>query len=261
MISKIPLKNYFPGTLVAGVVFFMLWFLLSNSGFISRTLIATPAEVWQTVEQAFSQDASISEKFHLHAWATIERALGGWTVAGFFGIVGGIAVGNVARAYDASEVLTEFVRAIPPILLFPLMLVAFNYGEGAYHWTVVVGCFPIMFLTIAKGTASIERQRIEFLNVAGANKLTTVFAQGMEIMPSVFLGSRLTLATALTIAVVTEMIFSPRNGMSLGALARDAEIDFNTPMFYTSIITIGLFGYFSNYFLRKIEFYFSPKDN
>lgn len=238
----------------------IFWWALSSSGLISQTLIATPMEVLGVVLKAFSSEAPISDKFQVHALATIKRAVIGWSVAGTFGVVFGIMIGSAYKIFTSSEALSEFVRAIPPVLAFPLFLVAFNYGESAYIWTIVFGCFPVMLLTVAKGVLNVSRSRLDVIKIFNVKKTTSSLIKAMEILPSVFLGARLTLTIAMTIAVVTEMIFTPRNGLSLGALARDSEIDFNTPMFYTSVITIGIFGYFANYILRKLEEYIDPKN-
>jgi ABC-type nitrate/sulfonate/bicarbonate transport system permease component len=44
----------------------------------------------------------------------------------------------------------------------------------------------------------------------------------MEIAPSAFLGARITFSMSLVIAVVSEMIFTPRSGLAIGSLAKRA---------------------------------------
>ena len=75
----------------------------------------------------------------------------------------------------------------------------------------------------------------------------------MEILPSIFLSARLSYSFALIIAVVTEMVFTPRDGWALGALARDSEINFDTPMFYACVLIIGGYGYLINLLFKLIE--------
>lgn len=244
---------------LAGLIGLLFWWILAESGIIGKTLMASPAEVWNVILAAFDSEAKTSEKFHVHAFATITRALYGWFVAGVCGILLGVFIGGIYKLYTSTEVISEFIRAIPPILAFPLLLVAFDYGEKAYVWTIAFGCFPVMLLTVAKGVITIPRSRIDVLKVFNVRPSVSIFTKAMEIMPSVFLGARLTLTIAVTIAVVTEMVFTPRNGLSLGALARDSEIDFNTPMFYTCLLAIGVFGYSANLLLRKLEERFEPQ--
>lgn len=231
----------------------LAWVVLSYSRFIGPTLLATPGEVWDTVLRAFAADARPSERFHIHAWATITRALQGWGLAVLWGLIIGVVIGSRRAVYRVNEPIMEFVRAIPPILAFPVLLVAFNYDVGAYIWTIIFGCLPVMTLSVARGTLSLSRDRLDVLAVYDVAWRKRLPAIGMEILPSGFLGARLAFSFAMIIAVVTEMVFTPRSGLALGALARDAEIEFNTPVFYACVVTIGVFGYVGNVVLRFAE--------
>jgi len=110
-----------------------------------------------------------------------------------------------------------------------------------------------MFLTVAKGTRTISKDKINLLKIYNISRLTKFFIYFMEILPSIFLGARVSLSISIVIAVVSEMVFTPKSGFAIGALARDAEINFNTPLFYTSVLTIGIIGYIINVVLRSIE--------
>ncbi len=46
------------------------------------------------------------------------------------------------------------------------------------------------------------------------------------------------------------MLFMPRSGWALGTLARDAQMNFDTPTFYTSILIIDIIGYILNILLK-----------
>jgi ABC-type nitrate/sulfonate/bicarbonate transport system permease component len=231
----------------------IFWYLLSHSNLIGKTLIATPEEVIDTILRAFKTNSNDYDKFYIHAFYTIKRALEGWIFGIILGALLGIFAGSIYQIFYSSEPIIEFLRAIPPILVFPLFLVAFNYNYQAYIWTIAFGCFPIMFLTVAKGTRTISKDKINLLKIYDINKITKLFIYFMEILPSVFLGARVSLSIAIVIAVVSEMVFTPKSGFAIGALARDAEINFNTPLFYTSVLTIGIIGYIINIILRNIE--------
>lgn len=230
-----------------------VWFIVSEYGLVGRTLIATPSEVVGAVERAMAPGAPKSERFQVHAYYTIRRAVHGWLFGIGIGLGAGILAGGVLWVFLVTEPLVEFARAVPPILAFPLLLVAFNYSEQSYIWTIAFGCSPVMMLTVARGSLGISKTRMELLRVYDVGVGHRLLARVMEILPSVFLGARLSLAIALIVAVVTEMVFTPRSGWALGALARDAEIDFDTPLFYASVLSVGIFGYLSNWMMRKLE--------
>lgn len=79
-----------------------------------------------------------------------------------------------------------------------------------------------------------------------------IIASVTEVMPALLLGARISLSLAIIVATVTEMV-TPRSGLSIGALARDAESRFNTLVFYAAVVIIGTFGFISNYALRLLS--------
>ena len=241
-----------PEILFASLII-LFWHFVSINNLISPSLLASPKETYDVIVHAFSNSAKMEEKVHIHAYHTISRALEGWFWGICFGLMGGIIIGRTAFLYKGCEPIIEYIRAIPPILMFPLFLVAFDYNESAYVLSITYGCLPIMLLTVARGTFLVSTNYLDILRVFNVQKGVRFFITLMEISPSAFLGARITLSIAIIISVVTEMVFTPRSGFALGALARDSEIAFDTPMFYSCIIIIGLFGYLTNMVLKRIE--------
>jgi len=237
------------------------WFLIAKLGLIGPTLIASPEEVFNAILDGFDADAPKSQRIHIHAIHTIQRALQGWGYSIFFGLSLGFFVGFSRKLYNIAEPIIEFSRSIPPILIFPLLLVANNYGHSAYTWTIAFGCIPVMTLTVAQGLSNLNRTRVDLLSVYDVSSLRRVALTSLEMAPSIILGARLCLSLAIIIAVVSEMVFTPRSGFAIGALARDAEIEFNTPVFYSSLLSIGVFGYTTNTLFRKLEEWFKGKPN
>lgn len=230
-----------------------IWFLATQYGWVGASLLAKPSEVGHVLMNAFVGNTSKGQNVFLYAVATIQRALTGWGVSVGIGIVGGLIFGSSVIFYKGFEPILEFARSVPPIMVFPVFLVGFNYGEAAYIWTIVYGCFPIVLLTVARGAQRISNKKLEILRVYSVKPIIRAFAVVMEILPSCFLGARLALSVSLVIAVVTEMVFSPRSGVALGALAKDAEISFETPLFYAALVVIGAFGYLANVLIQKLE--------
>lgn len=236
-----------------------LWYIASRFNWINNTLLASPLEAFEVIKHSLSSKTPTNEQLFLHAKETIAIAINGWGIALFLGTLLGLLFGFIEYLMKSFEITIEFFRAIPPILAFPLMLVAFNYENSAYIWTVVFGCLPIMILTVSKGVQHISKQSIEILKVYQISTLKIAITKAVEMLPSIFLGARVTFSFALIIAVVTEMIITPKSGLALGALARDAEINFQTPVFYSILVLLGLFGFLSNLILKKIEEQFGVK--
>jgi ABC-type nitrate/sulfonate/bicarbonate transport system permease component len=232
---------------------FAVWFIISKLGLVGPTLIASPLEVWRVLLDSASGKIIIEENVFIQTWATIGRVLSGWSISLLIGIAIGALVGLTSQTYKALEPVIEFFRSIPPIMAFPLFLVLFNYNEGAYISTIAFGCIPLVVLTVARGFQQVSVVRLELLTVFRSSWKIRILSQFMEVLPSCVLAARLSLSISIIVAIVSEMVFTPRDGKALGSLAKQAEIAFHTPVFIAAVIIIGTFGYTCNVVIRKFE--------
>jgi|GEM_PF-3438666 len=259
MALHIRLLNYlramidrYPGILGACCCL-LLWFIVTRWHLVGRTLIASPLEVASVISDSASGRLAREENVFIQASATIGRVLAGWSLSLVAGIILGAIFGLATAAYKIIEPVVEFFRSIPPIMAFPLFLVAFNFGEEAYVSTIAFGCIPLIALTVARGFQQMSSVRLELLKVFRVSTKVRLLAEFMEILPSCVLAARLALSISIIVAVVSEMVFTPRNGMALGTLAKNAEIAFRTPVLIAAVLIIGLFGYAGNFGVRKLE--------
>jgi sulfonate transport system permease protein len=234
----------------------LVWWTLARYELVGKSLLASPGEVLAVLGRAFHPDGANEALFH-HARDSLLRALAGWSVSLAFGLLIGLFLGFNPIAHRAVEPVLEFCRSIPPVMAFPPLLVAFSFGEPAYVWAIAVGCLPIAVLTIARGVQSLDRTRGDLLAVHQVARPVRVAATAVEILPSTFLAARVIFSFSIIIALVTEMVFSPRSGFALGALAKDAEVSFDTPTFYACVVVLATYGYSVNALLRRIEWWLS----
>ncbi|MGA3119935.1 MAG: ABC transporter permease subunit [Polyangiaceae bacterium] len=230
----------------------LLWALAADQGWVGKSLLAGPQEVVGVFGRALHPSTNAEAIFE-HALHSLGRALVGWSISLAGGGALGLLLGFSPLIYRATEPLFEFARAIPPIMGFPLFLVAFNFGAPAYIWTIAAGCLPIMVLAVARGIHGLDRTRRELLAAHDVSPVIRALASAVEIMPSTFFGARLTFSISLIIGIVTEMVFSPRSGFGLGALAKDSQISFDTPTFFACIVILGAYGYTMNVLMRHVE--------
>lgn len=235
------------------IIPFSLWWIISYFQVFDETLLATPKEVFHTIVKSFNPESLKSEKVHIHLFNTIILSLKGWGISMFLGVFFGMMLGRSKIALNLFEPSIDFIRSIPPILAFPLLLVAYNFGEKAYVYSIVFGCFPIIVITVSNGINKIIKGPFEILEAVNVKKMIQQLFYIVEIIPSIILSARLSFPFSVIIAVVCEMVFTPRSGWALGALARDSEINFDTPLFYSCVILIGIYGYLINKMLIYAE--------
>jgi len=228
------------------------WFALARSGVFGPTLLADPLEVLAVLGREFQPDVPASSRLLLHLGATLGRALVGWAWAMVLGVSAGWLLGRARTVRRLSSGVLELVRAIPPILVFPLFLVHFDYTRSAYQATIAFGAAPIVALSVASAMRRSGGVRHELLQVFGASAAARHLARVMDLLPSLVLSARIALSLSLVIAVVTEMVFAPRSGFALGAYAKDAEMTFDTPAVYASMLLVGAIGLVLNALLALL---------
>lgn len=239
-------------------VLLITWWATAHFSLVGRSLLASPREVLAVLARALHPGPSNEALFH-HAAESFGRALTGWLLSLALGLVVGLLLGLSSTAYRACEPVLEFCRAIPPVMVFPPLLVAFSFGPPAYVWAIGMGCLPIAILTIARGVQSLDRARRELLVVHDAPRGVRLVTSAIEILPSTFLAARVVFSYSIVVALVTEMIFTPRSGFALGSLAKDAEISFDTPTFYACAVVVAAYGYLVNALLRRVEGWLSGR--
>jgi ABC-type nitrate/sulfonate/bicarbonate transport system permease component len=238
--------------IVTGFLLLAAWYLVTRVGWVGKSLLASPLEVAVVLADGFNPAGPANAVYH-HAWDTAVRGLAGWSIALGLGSLAGLLMGMNSIIYRAWEPVVEFARAIPPIMAFPLLLVACDFGPTAYVWTIAIGCLPIMMLSVSRGIQHMDHSRLDLLAMHGASRQLRIAISVIEIMPATLFGARLTFSISLIVAIVTEMVFSPRSGFALGALAKDSQISFDTPTFYACILILGIYGYSANALIRHCE--------
>jgi NitT/TauT family transport system permease protein len=227
----------------------LVWWAVAHYELVEKTLVASPVEVLKVLSGASGKDSQV----WLHAIHTFKRALQGWAIAVFLGTFIGMLIGRTRALFFGSEPIIEFIRSVPPVIIFPLLLVVFNSGIESYVWTIALGCTPFMVLAVARRLQEISVEKMELLKLYKVAPTLRGIVMGMEIIPGLFLGSRLTLSIAIVISVVTEMVIAPRSQWALGEMAQFAMMASNTPKYFAAVLIIGGFGYLSNAGLRLVE--------
>lgn len=209
-------------------------------------VFASPKEVW--IEVSENGDELIE-----NLGATTKLVGISWGITLIFGVLIGVVFGLFDQIKKTLQSSIEFIRAIPPVLVFPMFLLSFNQSYESYVSTILFGTLPIMIVTVANGFNKVSDNALKLLRINQVKGKTFYLAYAMEVLPSIFLGARLTFSFALIIAVVTEMVVRPRSQLGIGVLAYDSEMNLETAMFYACLITLGLAGYLINIILQLIE--------
>jgi ABC-type nitrate/sulfonate/bicarbonate transport system permease component len=179
-------------------------------------------------------------------------------IATIFGLPIGLLLGYFSSSYRYFEEIVDFLRSIPPIVIFPLLLIIFGPGDSSRIGVAAFGAIVVLILVISKGLFQQSPLRKQFFKAMGAKKSQILkYIVWYEALPHIIVALRTALSLSLIIIVVTEMLVGAKYG--LGVRVQNVQITANIPDLFTTIIIIGLIGVFLNKILifadRKFIFW------
>lgn len=128
-------------------------------------LLPSPAEVLTTMIERFQSGQIVDD-----IYASIRRVFIGVIV----GLVAAVPVGFVLGWYRTPRAmfdpLVNFLRALPPIALIPLVIVYFGIGEFARTSVLVYAAFFASIIVIYEGVVAIEERYVRAALTLGASE-------------------------------------------------------------------------------------------
>ena len=131
----------------------------------------------------------------------------GYVLAATVGIALGLLLGLTPWLQRATQPVVEFVRAIPPPLLIPFVVVVLA-SSGTLSKVVIIALgsvWPVLLNTIT-GVRSVDRQLIDMAvsyGVPPRQRLWRIIVPGAS--PHIMVGLRTALAIAIILMVISEM--------------------------------------------------------
>jgi ABC-type nitrate/sulfonate/bicarbonate transport system permease component len=223
------------------------WEIVAVSGLINPMFLPTPLE---TLTEGTS--LLLERKILLDLFCSLYRILLGVVLACVVGVPVGILIGYFGRFYGYIESALDFFRSIPPVLVFPISLLAFGIGDESRIAVIFFGCVLTMVLNAAMGVVHSRELRVKVAKIMGATWYQILFRVVVfDALPQIFIGIRVALSMGIIVGIVTEMLVGTRHG--LGTRVVYAQTSYATPEMYFTIILVGLLGLSINSLLIILE--------
>ncbi len=240
----------------APLVLLALWFALVETGFVRHRAVAGPLETWRALNDGLSNGLLDDLA------ATMSRVVIGVGLGLLVGFALALLVSSSRRR--ATEPLLDFLRAIPPLLLFPLFLLGLGYGDASRHAVIAWAAALVVSLHVAAAARRFRPERLRVLRAMGATRWQIFRAlRFYELLPAGLTAVRHAVATGIVVAVVTEMVVGAPHG--LGSRAVAAQIAYDAPQSYAVILLTGAVGYVLSRLLLDLEerwiFWESPRQS
>jgi ABC-type nitrate/sulfonate/bicarbonate transport system permease component len=182
---------------------------------------------------------------------SLARFFVGFLLAVVLGIALGVAIGPSRALRSFFEPVLEFLRAIPPPVLVPILILMAGIGNEQKVLVIVSGAiWPVLLNTIA-GVRSVDPVLVDTCRsyrVRGALRLRTFVLRSAS--PQIMTGVRQAQQIALILMVISELV-AATNG--LGYSVVQFQRGFQIAEMWSGVIVLGIIGVVLAMLLRLVE--------
>lgn len=230
-----------------------IWWLIARLEVWPRVFVPTPLSVWDKFIQTstvhnctvFNGKRTCVRGYsgwflYQHVWASMRRILLGSGIAIVAGVPLGLMLGTSRWMRAILEPGITFVRSLPPLAYFTLVVIWFGIDERPKVILLFLAALPPVVLATADAVRNVQQDRLLALLTLGASRLQ-VIRHGVfpSVLPEVITGIRVAVGFAFTTMVAAETI----NGTpGIGGMVWTAERFNQTDVVILGIIVIGLCG-------------------
>lgn len=246
--------------LAAAAIAVAIWWLAAASGHWSSVILPTPPGVWRAfVQSVTTHDGIRGLSGHYlweHLWASLSRILQGVGWAILVGVPVGLLIGLSRAANRLLGPAVDFLKALPPLGYFPLLILWFGIQDTSKIWLLFIAALPPIAIATAAGVVGVRHERVNAGLVLGAGRIGLITK---IVLPSVagdaITGIRLASGFAWTTIVAAETT----NGVpGIGGLAWASQKELRADVAVLSVIVIGLTAVLIDAALRWVEHRVSP---
>lgn len=196
-------------------------------------------------------DVWIGPRFADDVVPSVLRLLVGFFLALLLGLGLGVVIGSSVRARAFCEPVLEFLRAIPPPVLVPVLMLFAGIGNTMKVLVVVSGCVWPILLNTVEGVRAVDEvlsETCRVYRIRGRARLMHLVLRASS--PQIMTGIRQALPVGIILMVISEM-FAASNG--LGFTIIQFQRSFNVTEMWTGILLLGVLGFLLALVVRVVD--------
>ncbi|MDI9830089.1 ABC transporter permease [Streptomyces sp. KAU_LT] len=204
----------------------------------------------RTILTAFP-DVWTADRLRGDVLPSVWRLAAGYALAAVVGVALGTLIGSHRRVRAVCEPVLEFLRAIPPPVLVPVIMLFAGIGDTMKVAVIASGCVWPVLLNTVEGVRAVDPVMAETARsygISGAARLRSLVLPSAG--PQIFAGLRQALSIGIILMVISEM-FAASNG--LGFTIVQFQRGFAIPDMWTGILLLGTLGVVLSLLFRLVE--------
>lgn len=217
----------------------------------ARTWVASPN--WPPVTQILvaGHSSLMSGELPQVFLSSLGRMLVGFTAGALLGVLVGLCMGRFRIVNAALETLVELVRPIPMPAIVPPLILLLGIDTAMKVFVVAFATFFPVLVNTVSGVRSVEKVALDvartFQVPPGRILLRVVLPASM---PYIMVGLRTSLALALIVTVVAEMIAGSEG---IGYYLMTMQFAMRSGEMYAAILLLAVVGYVLNFGMVRVE--------
>ncbi|MFJ8330492.1 ABC transporter permease [Streptomyces sp. NPDC094437] len=237
------------------LLFLVGWQAVAASGAWSETLVPPPVKVWDAfIDVSTTHDGvrGYNGTYLVeHLGISLRRIACGAGLGIALGVAFGLVMGTVGWVRSLFEPWITFLRTLPPLAYFSLLIVWLGINEEPKITLLAVAAFPPVAVATTTAVAAAPRHLQEAARALGARRRDVVRDVVLpSALPEIFTGVRLAVGVAYSSLVAAELV----NGLpGIGGMVKDAANYNNTPVVLVGIAAIGISGLAIDGLLLRLE--------
>jgi ABC-type nitrate/sulfonate/bicarbonate transport system permease component len=164
----------------------------------------------------------------------------GYVAALVIGVGLGIPIGANQKLRAVVEPLFEFLRAVPPPVLVPILMLIAGIGATMKILVIISGCVWPILLNTVEGVRAVDEvltDTCRSYRIRGGLRVWHLMVRSAS--PQIVAGARQALSIGIILMVISEM-FAASSG--IGFTVIQFKDGFRIPQMWTGVILLGLLG-------------------
>ena len=237
-------------SVVTVVVLLLLWFLVTNMGWVKPLFLPSPQAVFRQFYEYLTGQAN-DKPLWQHFAASMFRVFSAFVLACLTAIPVGIAMGMSRVMRGIFDPPLEFYRPLPPLAYLPLIIIWFGIDELPKVLLIFLSCFAPLALAARAGMRSASQEQINAAYSMGASYMQVVrHVIVPSALPDILVGMRIAIGFGWTTLVAAEMVAA---NLGLGQMVLNASNFLRTDIVVMGIIVIGVVAYLFDLLMRWVE--------
>jgi sulfonate transport system permease protein len=227
--------------LVSPVILIGIWQLLSSTGVLPPSRLASPVSIAHTAYNLVVTNSPAYGTLQGSLLVSAERWGIGFSIGVVVAVIIAVASGLSRIGEYALDPVMNALRSIPLLGLLPLFIVWFGIGDLPKDLIVLLGALFPMYVNTFAGIRSVDPKLRELGQVLGLSR---------RALPQALTGLRLSVVGSLLALVVGEQINA---NAGLGFMINQAESFLANNIIVVALIVYAILGLIADALVRLIE--------